>query len=180
MNRPKTHRLAANASVGDTSSTSAIVHIPQSVQTFEEAGSLPLDTLPLDSTGLGHEVIQQFQQCYRRFVGYPADDFQPPAHTRVRYSLLQHFGKQPWETPGFKAGMAGFGSIVTVFSVGYLLSEQAPNPLASDPLNYTLPPDISFMGDDAIAPESLHLDLLAVGDAPSTIDIIEFSHSSDT
>ena len=187
MKLSNTKRLTSKGSASNkpTSETSAIVHVSQQANP-RKMNSRQIDhvqktgTVSASTVDLRDEMVNRFRGYYQQFVGYPAVDFQPPANTTVRYSLLNHTGTHPWEMPAFKAGVAGFGSIVTTLSVGVLLSDNVPNPLTADPVNYSLPSDANIAIDsDKVAPEALDVSSLTAGDRPATLNPIEFSSSPD-
>jgi hypothetical protein len=132
---------------------------------------------------LRDEMTERFRRYYQRFVGYPTADFQLPANTSVRYALLQHAGSHPWDTPMVKASIAGFGGVITTLSVGFLLSDQASNMMATDALSYTLPGESATVlnaDDNAASAEPIALDThhSTLGDRPESIQPIEFSQPS--
>ncbi|MEM9448064.1 MAG: hypothetical protein AAGA75_05985 [Cyanobacteria bacterium P01_E01_bin.6] len=178
--------------------TAAIVHVPQHNQSRQvRAQRSPAQRGPLrqgsmdnregmsaSTVDIRDEVVDRFRRYYQRFVGYPMVDFQPPANTTVQYSMLQHTGTHLWETPTFKAGVAGFGGVITTLSVGFLLSDSAPSPVVADPLNYTLPADTANIidaneGIDAVRPIALDTSQITLSDRPDPLDIIEFSQTTD-
>ncbi len=177
MSLPNFNRLISSHAASDSSAStaSAIVHVPRYGEPLNESGTVGAS--PVD---LRDEVAQRFGRYYQRFVGYPAGDFQLPANTTVRYSLLQHAGTHPWETPAFKAGVAGFGGVVTTLSVGLLLSDTIQTPLVTDPLDYTLvSQSVDDDQEDAVT-EALKTNMLTVGDRPVTLNLLEFSPSPDS
>ncbi|MEB3209795.1 MAG: hypothetical protein VKL39_00505, partial [Leptolyngbyaceae bacterium] len=157
---------------------------PQHSQLRTEASVDAGENLTPATVDIRDEMVERFRRYYQRFVGYPATDFQLPANTSVRYSLLQHTGIHFWDTPTFKASVAGFGGVMTTLSVGFLLSDHAPNLLKADPLSYTLPNtstsrSVSVGGArEQVDPIALDTHHLTLSDRPETIPNLEFSQTA--
>lgn len=153
----------------------SIFHKPQFSQSSTECGAVCLPGT-VSKIGLANEVSFLFQGYYQAFVGYPTDNYQLPAKTSVRYTLRRHSGTHFWESPAFKAGVTGFGSVLTAFSVGFLLSDSFTTPLASEPLAYSVPPDlVAGVDSESVVAEPADEGASVVADRPSMISPIEFS-----
>ncbi|MEO1520100.1 MAG: hypothetical protein AAFU78_04920 [Cyanobacteria bacterium J06633_2] len=191
---------AMNASSNSTEGSASIVHVPhphvrrdpQSQRSLPKSRtsaksrlrqrgvSKTVDARGATTVDIGDEMVERFRGYYQRFVGYPTTDFQLPANTSVRYSLLQHTGTRVWDAPVFKASIAGFGGVLTTLSVGFLLSDGAPDFVTSDALNYSLPDDSATLldfdaGVDRVDPIALDTSHQTLSDRPETISNPEFS-----
>ncbi len=78
-----------------------------------------------------------FQEYYQQFTGHSGLGNAAPAQGR-RYTIVRHSGS-PLTHPSLKIGLAGLGSLMTATTAAFLLSDDFNTPLASSPLNYSIP-----------------------------------------